>query len=413
MTKLTILVPNYNRSAALDRLLRTVYAAISHSASADRVDVAVVDDHSTEDIQSVVEPYRRHANFKFALQTTKCGNAETAFLTALDHVSTEYVWLLGNDDYVSVESIGYLLRVLDTAKPGFVLLNPRITKATINRGFVPLNATSLSVVYERAEDLFLDFGFVTSTTTFPCLVLKVEPVRKFHQTHRLIDHARVYSHTFTLYGALRNEPAIFLASPIVGFTLNERIDEQRKLQKQAPAGIMFYHQSLGLARLIARCAAVSGTPISTLGAAFEDEVNKDAMRVAPTHLSHFLAFFFLEQLCREQHNVQSPRAGFGHLVRSEIDEVESVIEQFNDPDLWELCSEAIEAFGWQSAKPAWKIKFLREAQGRLRELGDRRYQYAGRELPKAGPKKVATPEFSMIALRGVDGGRYGVTKNQG
>lgn len=413
MATLTVLIPNYNRAKALSRLLKTIYASIAYAGAEEQVQVLVVDDYSTERVDRAIEPYIQRANFMFAMQGQKCGNAETAFLNALDHVTTEYVWLLGNDDYMSLEGVGYLLRVLSTSRPGFVLLNPHINKTTLNRGFVPLNATAQSVAYERTEDIFLDFGFVTSTTTFPCLVMKAEPVRAFHRTHRLLDRARVYSHTFTVYGALREEPGLFLSSPIVGFTLNERIEEQKKLQKQAPDGIMFYHQSLGLARLISQCSAATGASVRKIGAAFEDEVNKDEMRVVRTHLSHFLAFFFLEQLSREQINIQAPGIYFGHLARSEIDEISALVRRFDDERLWTLCAEAIDAHDWQAARPAWKITFLRTAQDRVRYLAQERYREANALLPSGTPRKVSTPEYSMIAMRGADGGRYGLVRRKG
>lgn len=410
MTTLTLLIPNYNRSRALSKLLKAIYASIRHAAADDQVRVMVVDDYSLESIDWVIEPYIKNANFVFVMQKHKCGNAEVAFLAALDYVTTEYVWLLGNDDFMYLESVGCLLSVLARSQPGFILLNPYIKKVAVDRVFVPVNATTQSVAYERTEDLFLDFGFVTSTTTFPCLVMKSEPVRAFHHTHGLANKARVYSHTFTAYGALRNEPGMFLATPIVGFTMNERSDEQEKLEKQAPNGIIFYHQSLGLARLILACSTATGTPINRLGAAFEDEVDKESMRVVRTNLSHFVAFFFLEQLCREQINVQAPCSEFGHLVRSEIDEMSTVLQKFEDRKLWALCAEAIEAYSWQAEKPEWKIAFLRRAQGRVRMLAEERYQEVSAGLPWCSPKKVFTSEYSMVSTRGIDGGRYGVAQ---
>ena len=404
---LTVLVPNYNRPRELGRLLAGVYGAIDHAAADARVKVVVVDDHSDEDLSAAIEPHQWRHNFSFSLQERKCGNAEAAFLAALDRVETEYVWLLGNDDQVSVDSINYVLRVLDSTGVGLVLLNPSINKASANRGAIPISATTASVAYERAEDLFMDFGFVTSTTTFPCLIMKAAPVRMFHRRHRFVDHATVYSHTFTMFGALRDQPALFLPTPVVSFTLNERLDEQQKLQKQAPDGIACYHQSLGLARLIRTCSDSTGITIARLGSAFEDEVDKDRLGVVPTHLSHFLTFFFIEQLYLEQNNVLSPRQGFSYLGRAEIDEIVSVIQQFRADELWSLCAEALEAYNWQHATAGWKERFLRAAQARVHQLASDKYQEARKHLPAVGPKKVATSSFLMTPLRGRDGGRYG------
>ena len=405
--RLTILVPNHNRPVALARLLKSVFESIKYALAKDVVEVMVVDDYSDIDISTVVAPYLGYSNFTFKLQPSRCGNAEVAFLAAVENVLTEYVWLLGNDDQVSIDSVKYVLRVLDCSDVGFVLLNPSIYKTTVKQSFVPITTTSTSVAYQKAEDLFLDFGFVTSTTTFPCLIIKAAPVREFHRAHRLTAHARVYSHTFTIFGALREQRALFISFPIVGFTLNERRDEQQKLQKQSPEGIMFYHQSLGLARLIRACSSITGVPIRRIGASSEDEINKDTMQVVPTYLSHFLLFFFIEQLWREQCNVQLPQAGFGFLSRSEVGEISTVIEQFADENLWRLCVEVTTVFKWNSASPGWKMHFLRMAQDRLRRLAREKYRNAEKHLSVPGPQKVARPNFLLTPLRGIDGEHYG------
>lgn len=312
--RLTIVIPNYNRPKPLARLLKSIFASIKQADADEVVRVLVVDDYSTEDISSVISRYSDRPNF-FKMQKEKCGNAELSFLSSLISVGTEYTWLLGNDDIVSQDSIVHILKVIEGSKYGFILLNPQILKTTENRDFLALNSASESVIYDRAEDLFYDFGFVTSTTTFPCLVFKTAPVAEFHETHRLTSIATVYSHTFTLFGALRAEPALFLSLPIVGFTLNERLEEQAKLQKQAPAGVQFYHQSLGLARLIQACADKTGVPVAAFGSALEDELDKDSLRVHSTLLSHFMIFFFIEQIIREQDNNVRNTIAFRYLLK--------------------------------------------------------------------------------------------------
>lgn len=404
--RITMLIPNYNRPLALARLLKSVFHSIEFASANHLVTVLVVDDYSDEEISSAIAPYKGISNFTFRLQASKCGNAELAFLSALEGVDTEYTWLLGNDDVVSVEGVKYVLDILNSSDFGFVLLNPYITKTTIKRSFVPISASSAIVVYEKAEDLFLDFGFVTSTTTFPCLIMKTEPVRKFHRAHQLPAYATVYSHTFTIFGALREQRALFLSTPIVSFTLNERFDEHRKLVNQSPQGIMFYHQSLGLARLIRACSSITGVPIERIGASCEDEINKDTMHVVPTHLSHFLLYFFIEQLCHEQHNVQVPRAGFGYLSRSEIKEISAVIEQFSDDNLSRICADVINVFN-RDASPGSKVNFFRMAQDRLHQLTRDKYTSTTKRLDVSGPKKMAMPNILLTPLRGSDGGLYG------
>ncbi|WDU64837.1 glycosyltransferase [Pseudomonas poae] len=311
--KITILIPNYNRVDALDRLLESAFASIEKAGAKNQCAVLVVDDFSTDDLSTVVTKYSKHSNFSFKLQDKKCGNAETAFLNALSCVESEYFWLLGNDDKITVFGVAHVLRLIEDSTVGFILLNPTIHKEKISHSFVPLQVTSPTVYYERGADLFFDFGFVTSTTTFPCLLGKTAPVLNHHNLYNLNEFARVYSHSFTLFGAFKDAPALFVNTPIVSFTLNEAREEFHKLLKQAPAGIAFYHQTLGLIRLIRESARVTGTTIAEFGASVEDEIDKNDMRVYTTCLSHFVGAFFIEQLCREQSNIINPDPNFGHL----------------------------------------------------------------------------------------------------
>jgi glycosyltransferase involved in cell wall biosynthesis len=107
--KLTVLIPNHNRPIELARLLTSVFASIEHAHAREDVSVLVVDDFSDQDPSGDIQPFRRFENFRFIEQKQKRGNAEVAFLSALNDVDTEYVWLFGNDDEVGLQGIKYVL----------------------------------------------------------------------------------------------------------------------------------------------------------------------------------------------------------------------------------------------------------------------------------------------------------------
>jgi glycosyltransferase involved in cell wall biosynthesis len=399
--KLTVLVPNYNRPSELSRLLASVFASIEHAGAHDTVSVLVVDDFSDQDLSEVIQPFVHFTNFRFTKRKQKCGNAEVAFLTAIDQVDTEYVWLFGNDDEVGLQGIKYVLSAIQSTGAGLIVLNPCINKEEL--GIIPISTTTPSVIYRHASQLFMDWGFVTSTTTFSCLVMKTNPVKDFHRNHRLTQFASVYSHTFTLFGALRNEVGLFLSAPFVDLTFNDRLEEDQKLLRQAPDGIRFFHHSLGLARLIRECAKAMGIPIQQIGSALEDEVNKDSMEVNRTYLSHFLMHFFIEQLCREQDNIQEPAPGFGHLLKSEIREITDVIEQFDDPILTGLAAEIIGAFVWQLPGARWKTTFFRKAQTRVLQIASGKVAMLTTKRSWTQPLKISVISQVMTPLQGVGG----------
>jgi glycosyltransferase involved in cell wall biosynthesis len=166
---LTLLVPNYNRPDELRNVVSSMVRAIRFADASDWVKICIVDDFSTEEISEVIESFLELDFFEFHVQREKCGNAETAALNALEYVKTEYVWLIGNDDEISEDSIAYLKPYLMKRLYYFILLNP-VYKHFDGSLYMTLSATHEVLEYETTQDLFSDFGFVTSTTTLSCQI---------------------------------------------------------------------------------------------------------------------------------------------------------------------------------------------------------------------------------------------------
>lgn len=401
MSFLTILIPNYNRVQELGKLLESVFRSIDVAEASAAVEVVVVDDFSTVDLSSIAYRFGARPNFRFESQRVKCGNAETAFLNALEHVRTEYTWLVGNDDALLPVAVSVVAKILREYSPGIVILNPELFKASLRRAFNPIVSDSGAVIYSSAEDLFLDFGFVTSTTTFSCIVVQTRAIRDFHRRHRLTETATVYAHTFSLFGATRGLRAVFVANPLVRFTLNERVDEQAKLQKQAPLNIPFFHQSLGVARLCHAAAQICGVPVSVLASAKEDEVDKDALTVFPGTLRHFMAFFLLQQMICEQEAVITGSRGIGHLCQSELLEILGAIMPSDGSGLFELTQAALGVVSSAHLPKEWKLDFLKERQAQIRKMGSEEALKPPVGRPQQSALKILGPNMVAVPLRGV------------
>jgi glycosyltransferase involved in cell wall biosynthesis len=359
----SILIPNYNRPFELSKLLKSVFAAIDHAAATDQIEVLVVDDHSTANLAGAISEFRRRPNFRFAKQSERCGNAERAALSAVAMCAGEYVWLVGNDDLFALDAIDYVLPYLNDSRPGFVLLNP-VMLGSDGRVFMPITATHEAVQYDTAASLFDDFGFVTSTTTFSCQIFRKSPVALFHADHNLCDISSVYSHTFTFYCALHSQPAIFLSRPVVRFTLTMPNDEMEKLRRQAPAHMPFYHQSLGLIRLISASAKIGAASLATLGRALEDEIDRINYVALCTPLRYFVAHFFINQLIDENMRLASGEAN-SCLLDSEIKEFEAVFSGFEDDALLQSLYQVLGVHESLNLVPGAKISLLVHVRDRL------------------------------------------------
>ncbi len=408
--RITILIPNYNRPKALERLLHSVFASIEHADAVEKVFVLVVDDYSEQDVMATCAPFaNKYPNFLFKLQRQKCGNGEVAFFSALQWVETKYTWLLGNDDFIAPESVGYLVDLIYKNDFGFVLLNPTICVDHLGsiKKHLPFTVSTPSVVYERVMDLFRDFGFVTATTTFTCLFFRTEPVKKFHAAFNISQYSRVYSHSFSIFSALRDHRGIFLRRPLVEFTHNRKEDEHEKLTLQAPEGIVFFHHTIGLARLIDQCSKITHLSIEQIGQSFEYEIDKDTLHVYPTLLSHFVVAFSIQQLRLEINNFQHSEFNFGHLSKNEHRDIHTLICNFADPDLIDMFALVDAVFLAPEFSPNRKMEFLQKKYLEILELAKSKHNAMCAQFSTSAPRKI----FSNMAVstRGQAGDEFGYT----
>ncbi len=395
---LTILIPNWNRPQQLDETLHSIYSSLSDQDNAQAVQVLVVDDYSTSPaVKIVAEKYSAHNNFRFVLQDVKCGNAEVAFLTSLSHIETKFLWLFGNDDYMHRDGISRVLELLKSRDDvGMILLNPLMYSSKHNVKFSPIATSSALVEYATCEELFENWGFVTSTTTFSCLLFRTDPIRRFHQEHRLTNYGTVYSHTFSCFCALRMLPGIFLSTPIVTFTLTDPIEEHYKLAKQVSSSVEFHHHTIGLSRLINACSDISGVPIRAILSSFEDEINKDSLSVVPGNLLCFLSHFFLEQLIRELVNNDAPSQSFGYLQSGEVELILSTIYAASDQTVSYSMENAMKLYRSSSITPDFKVALIRGIQSELRRYSSESRDFdpgvdRAHSLPTAPLKLTAKP----------------------
>ena len=404
--KLTILVPNYNRPKALSRLLWSVFDSIDIADASLAVRVLVIDDFSSEPLDQALAPFCDRPNFHFRLQCARRGNAEAAFLGSLENVETEYTWLLGNDDKIMPGSVATILQVLRDSEFGLVLLNPRIDMGNACTS-MPLSVTTPSVRYATCSTLFLDWGFVTSTTTFPCILFRTAPVARFHKLHRLDRVAQVYSHSFTLFSALRAEAGLYLAVPLVEFNLNHRLAEQEKLQRQSPGFMYAYHQSVGLGRLIQASAERSGKSIAEIGGAVEDELDKESNRIGQTTLAHFLTFYILAQLIWEHQNMLKKSSAVRHLSGAEIGELSETVRAFDHAFLLDTfgAALAVHRSGTMSARA--KLAHLSSLQACLGADARARMERPSEIPDLLTPRKILSSSGLVTRLHGSVGDIHG------
>lgn len=125
--KLAACIPNYNRPEKLKRLLEHLAAQIVSDDLADRVEICVSDDCSTEKPDEVIRQIREtypQVTIRFSVNEKNRG-MDYNFLRSVMRSEAEYCWIIGNDDLPESHALSGILYLLDHAEKEIdVLVSP-------------------------------------------------------------------------------------------------------------------------------------------------------------------------------------------------------------------------------------------------------------------------------------------------
>ena len=340
---LTVFIPSYNRADKLDRCLRRLFKTIDATAFRDQIEVLVVDDFSSEPVERVIHAHRgRNRSLRYILHDTKCGVAEIAMLNCIQHVETQFAWCLGNDDYVLESAFDYLVPILRRSESSFFLLN-FVGEEQDGTRYKYFRSKQTEVVFESGRQFFLNFGFISATTTFPCLCFDVACLRDC-DISRVTDLSPIYSHTALFARAFRDRRCSFLPTPVAVFSHNEEAAEQEKLSGRNLAfkHPAFFHASAGLARHLLALSQDTGIPLEELAAAHEDEIEKTSKTIKRTVLAYFIFKFAIVQLMHEMRVFHAPGDVSNDLcfVREDMELLDDFFRRANFSELSALLRQA-------------------------------------------------------------------------
>ncbi len=111
---LTLCLPTYNRGWCVKEQLSRLRQCPPEIF--DKVEVLVSDNCSTDDTRSVIEEFK---NFNLPvkyIRNEKNLGADGNFIQCIKTANTKYVWLLGDDDFIIVDSLCRIVDILDVPK---------------------------------------------------------------------------------------------------------------------------------------------------------------------------------------------------------------------------------------------------------------------------------------------------------
>ncbi len=108
MTKVSIVIPNYNHAPFLGRRIDSVLDQTN-----DDFEIIYLDDGSTDDSHQVVEKYLSDGRIRVIRNTENSGCAFKQWNKGVRLARSEYVWIAEADDYADKRFLETLVRVLD------------------------------------------------------------------------------------------------------------------------------------------------------------------------------------------------------------------------------------------------------------------------------------------------------------
>ena len=108
MPSVSVLVPNYNHAAFLEKRLTTVLNQSFHD-----IEVFVLDDASTDRSREIIAQYSGDARVRVDIRTTNSGSPTAQWNRGVKMASGEYIWIAESDDYAHTDLLQTLVEILN------------------------------------------------------------------------------------------------------------------------------------------------------------------------------------------------------------------------------------------------------------------------------------------------------------
>lgn len=227
----SVCVPTYNRSRFLKQML-TSFETSQASLGADKCQLCVSDNGSTDDTAAVLEDYsRRNGSHKFQRQRENLGFGRNLYAAAR-LADADYIYFCGDDDTFRPESLRALLTFAD-AQHDLVLCNSH-PDFNADKAAVPLGAIrklACPADYFRTVGVF-QASFIGNLFFRRELFLGIEPGRALELS--------AYPHMVAVLQALKRGNSAFANVEVVDFAVTER----------AWVGLQPVYTAVDLARII-------------------------------------------------------------------------------------------------------------------------------------------------------------------
>jgi hypothetical protein len=192
----SIVIPTTATRTSIFKTIDSVFKSISNS----NVKVEVVVNRLKSD-QHIIDRLKLDPRIELRFQSQVHQTAEASAVWAAYSSTSEWIWLLGDDDLATPGSVTHILDLLKLSEVDFWLLNVLLVFNKIPLEYYRIGPKPIQICH--ANKLWERCGFFSILTTISCLLIKrsridIELFTEFHEIQG------IYSHSFSLLAMLKN-----------------------------------------------------------------------------------------------------------------------------------------------------------------------------------------------------------------
>lgn len=120
---LSLCIPTYNRERCLKDCLDSIVSQFNNPDIFNQVEVVISDNNSNDNTEKLVQEYRKKWNNIKYFKSNKNLGFDRNVLNVVDRAQGEYCWLLGDDDGLFPDAIGYMLEKLKLREFKYCIVN--------------------------------------------------------------------------------------------------------------------------------------------------------------------------------------------------------------------------------------------------------------------------------------------------
>lgn len=146
-------IPTYNRSSYLEGTLQSIIDDCRDIS----YEIVVSDNASSDNTSEIVGNFKRYHNVKYIKNPTNIGSPKNLF-QAIESASGHYVWLMGDDDPLSMGICNHLFKMVENRQDLDYILMPRnLVNKDLSRcasGGIQPKGISCDQFFQRGRDLY-------------------------------------------------------------------------------------------------------------------------------------------------------------------------------------------------------------------------------------------------------------------